>query len=83
MGLVTLSPYNASALVLRQVRAGRTECAGSFHRCLCLPQRAVLALRQRHDDPDRAAEAAGDAAARVLPDARCHTTHSHESGRDM
>ena len=39
-------------------------------RPLCLPQRAVLALRQRHDDPDRDAKAAGDAAARVLPDAR-------------
>ena len=33
-------------------------------------KRAVLALRQRHDDPDRAANAAGDAAARVLPNAR-------------
>ena len=33
-------------------------------------KRTVLALRQRHGDPDRAATAAGDAAARVLLDAR-------------
>ena len=31
-----------------------------------MPQRAVLALRQLHDDPDRETKAAGDAAARVL-----------------